>query len=268
MVIRRPTTAKKSSNDKDGRQVIRKRQGVAKGKDNQKSSENGEKATKDGQKSEKSEKNEPGEKQERSKDSARKRGKAERKLTPTRPQTSLPTNKRPTNRTMPRRKPADSSGTAKVKPPEKSQAKPREGAQARQCAASTDSCRTLRFPLAAWFAAAVEVDSLRRCWPCCWPMLSGRTASHCWPRYATSGSRWPTSGIACSAGKPGRRRKSSRKKRARQPMWRRFADFSDPFAAGTAGRYPPEELVRYTFEALEAWARDNGQPRLPEQTPA
>jgi hypothetical protein len=48
---------------------------------------------------------------------------------------------------------------------------------------------------------------------------------------------------------------------------RRFADFHDPFAAGIAGRYRPEELVRYTFEALEAWARDHGHPREPEQTP-
>ncbi len=47
----------------------------------------------------------------------------------------------------------------------------------------------------------------------------------------------------------------------------RFADFRDPFAAGIAGRYQPEELVRYTFEALEAWARDHGHPREPEQTP-
>jgi hypothetical protein len=47
----------------------------------------------------------------------------------------------------------------------------------------------------------------------------------------------------------------------------RFADFSDPFAAGTAGRYRPEELVRYTFEALEAWARDHGHSRLPDETP-
>jgi hypothetical protein len=51
------------------------------------------------------------------------------------------------------------------------------------------------------------------------------------------------------------------------PAPRRFADFADPFAAGTAGRYRPEELVRYTFEALEAWARDNGHSRLPDQTP-
>ena len=48
---------------------------------------------------------------------------------------------------------------------------------------------------------------------------------------------------------------------------RRFADFTDPFALGTAGSFSPEELVRYTFEALEAWALDRGQPRLPDQTP-
>jgi hypothetical protein len=47
----------------------------------------------------------------------------------------------------------------------------------------------------------------------------------------------------------------------------RFADYTDPFAAGVAGRYRPEELVRYTFEALEAWGRDTGNARLPDQTP-
>lgn len=47
----------------------------------------------------------------------------------------------------------------------------------------------------------------------------------------------------------------------------RFADFTDPFASGAAPRYRPAELVRYTFEALEAWARDNGHPRLSDQTP-
>ena len=47
----------------------------------------------------------------------------------------------------------------------------------------------------------------------------------------------------------------------------RFADYTDPFASGVAGRYRPEELVRYTFEALEAWARDAGHSRLPDQTP-
>ena len=48
---------------------------------------------------------------------------------------------------------------------------------------------------------------------------------------------------------------------------RQFADFTDPFASGMAATWPPEELVRYTFAALEAWARDHGCPRQPEQTP-
>jgi len=47
----------------------------------------------------------------------------------------------------------------------------------------------------------------------------------------------------------------------------RFADFVDPFAAGTADRYRPDDLVRYSFEALEAWARENGLSREPDQTP-
>ena len=47
---------------------------------------------------------------------------------------------------------------------------------------------------------------------------------------------------------------------------RRLADFVDPFAAGTAGRLSPDELVRYSFEALEAWGRETGTPRHPDQT--
>jgi hypothetical protein len=46
-----------------------------------------------------------------------------------------------------------------------------------------------------------------------------------------------------------------------------FADFANPFTTGTASRYSPDELVRYSFEALEAWARDQGCPRGPDQTP-
>jgi len=47
---------------------------------------------------------------------------------------------------------------------------------------------------------------------------------------------------------------------------KRLADFVDPFAAGTADRLPPDELVRYSFEALEAWGRQSGCPRQPDQT--
>jgi len=47
---------------------------------------------------------------------------------------------------------------------------------------------------------------------------------------------------------------------------RRLAEFVDPFAAGTAHQLPPDELVRYSFEALEAWGRQSGCPRQPDQT--
>lgn len=52
------------------------------------------------------------------------------------------------------------------------------------------------------------------------------------------------------------------------PPPRAFASFADPFANGQARSMPPDELVRYTFEAFEAWARERGHPRSPDQTPS
>ena len=46
-----------------------------------------------------------------------------------------------------------------------------------------------------------------------------------------------------------------------------FAAFADPFATGDAGRMSWPQLVRYTFDALEAWGREQGCPRAPGQTP-
>jgi len=51
------------------------------------------------------------------------------------------------------------------------------------------------------------------------------------------------------------------------PTHRPFAAFPDPFASGMADRCSPDELVRYTFAALEAWAREHGWARGPDQTP-
>ena len=48
---------------------------------------------------------------------------------------------------------------------------------------------------------------------------------------------------------------------------RPFAEFSNPFQSGAARRKSPSELVRYSFEALQAWAQENGCPRDPHQTP-
>jgi hypothetical protein len=46
-----------------------------------------------------------------------------------------------------------------------------------------------------------------------------------------------------------------------------FSSYADPFATGIAARYSTEELVRYSFEAFEAWAREHGCARQPDQTP-
>jgi hypothetical protein len=51
------------------------------------------------------------------------------------------------------------------------------------------------------------------------------------------------------------------------PPPRPFSSFPDPFASGMAQQRPPAEIVRYSFEAFEAWARERGFPREPEQTP-
>lgn len=51
---------------------------------------------------------------------------------------------------------------------------------------------------------------------------------------------------------------------AAQP--RAFATYADPFTSGMAGRATLAELVRYTFEALEAWGREHESPRATGQT--
>lgn len=46
-----------------------------------------------------------------------------------------------------------------------------------------------------------------------------------------------------------------------------FAAFRDPFLDGSGGRQSPEELVRYSFHALEAWAREQDLGRQADDTP-
>jgi hypothetical protein len=46
-----------------------------------------------------------------------------------------------------------------------------------------------------------------------------------------------------------------------------FNEFRDPFASGQHGKLQPEELVRYSFSAFEAWANDRGSPRALDCTP-
>lgn len=50
------------------------------------------------------------------------------------------------------------------------------------------------------------------------------------------------------------------------PPRKRFVEFANPFSA--MGRsMTPEGLIRYLFDALEAWGADRGLPRKSEQTP-
>jgi hypothetical protein len=46
-----------------------------------------------------------------------------------------------------------------------------------------------------------------------------------------------------------------------------FAAFTDPFEDGSAAGRGVDELVRYTFAALEAWADERGLGRRPDETP-
>ena len=48
---------------------------------------------------------------------------------------------------------------------------------------------------------------------------------------------------------------------------RPFRDFHDPFRTGEAQRMSPDQLVSYSFQALEAWSREQGRPRSPDETP-
>lgn len=51
------------------------------------------------------------------------------------------------------------------------------------------------------------------------------------------------------------------------PPPKRFAEYADPFTTGLAARWSLAELVRYTFEALEARGREQNCPRSNDQTP-
>jgi hypothetical protein len=46
-----------------------------------------------------------------------------------------------------------------------------------------------------------------------------------------------------------------------------FTSFADPFLSGRARRMSAEELVRYSFDALQAWAREHDLPRQTGETP-
>jgi Domain of unknown function (DUF4129) len=52
-----------------------------------------------------------------------------------------------------------------------------------------------------------------------------------------------------------------------RPPPRPFADFRNPFLDGNAERLTPNELVRYSFDALQAWAWERDLARRQQETP-
>jgi hypothetical protein len=64
-----------------------------------------------------------------------------------------------------------------------------------------------------------------------------------------------------AAGGPGEARSAG------GPPPRPFSSYSNPFADGRARGLSPEELVRYSFEALQAWAWERDFGRRPDETP-
>ena len=51
------------------------------------------------------------------------------------------------------------------------------------------------------------------------------------------------------------------------PKYKPFAAFDNPFLNGKAARGRQDDLARYTFDALQAWAHEHGAGRAPERTP-
>ncbi len=51
------------------------------------------------------------------------------------------------------------------------------------------------------------------------------------------------------------------------PPKRRFAEYSNPFNTGQANAMSTEDLVAYTFEALQCWAGEHKHPRAHGETP-
>ena len=52
------------------------------------------------------------------------------------------------------------------------------------------------------------------------------------------------------------------------PPARPFASFANPFASGLDQRFSPNDLIVYSFEALEAWASEHDLARSPDETPS
>jgi hypothetical protein len=68
-------------------------------------------------------------------------------------------------------------------------------------------------------------------------------------------------------GGPGKPKNEAAAEAAAPEPPRPFASYVDPFAAGLDHQFTPDDLVVYSFEALEAWAFEHDLGRAPSETP-
>ncbi len=69
-------------------------------------------------------------------------------------------------------------------------------------------------------------------------------------------------------GGPRKPKKEDAEEEEKAPPPRPFASFVNPFDAGLDHQFSPNDLVIYSFEALEAWAYEHDLARSPHETPA
>ncbi len=65
----------------------------------------------------------------------------------------------------------------------------------------------------------------------------------------------------------GGKKESANAEVAPPPAPKRFHSFANPFATGEAARMSHIEMIRYTFEALQAWGFERHMPRSSSETP-
>lgn len=101
---------------------------------------------------------------------------------------------------------------------------------------------------------AALIYAVWRYWPviCRWVQEFLQALRDLWARLF--GGKTPVAAEAVAAAAPALRRPG-------------FADYPNPFQSGAAHRTPPDALVRYSFDALQAWAADRHLARRPEETP-
>lgn len=53
---------------------------------------------------------------------------------------------------------------------------------------------------------------------------------------------------------------------ATRPAHRFFSQYENPFVTGAAQVWPPEQIILYSYEALQVWAKELGHEIHPQQT--